>query len=308
MSTQPNSFTTSRAHLNVLSHLITVSQFLGNIAVDLAIIGVTFILWKLFWHSLNKLSIRNVQNGRDEPVGSGEPIWNNVKSLHRIIKNLTLTEGNYVLEQCGFEAFTYLFFLRRFSHLMAIFTLTDLFVWIPYQLIFTNPAAFSLVSTSSSNYLFRTFYTLWITVAVLYGLNDMKAYLRLLLKHKLFRNTNLSVNMLNNLKSKTVYLHFARENRKLDLLEVKTRLVEKLRVEDSILGIIELPNNSKKIELEYDYKIFSLVRHIGLHNFSALWKLFKLSPTDALRNSLRDRFERLYNPGGRKGRGIDRFV
>jgi len=30
------------------------------------------------------------------------------------------------------------------------------------------------------------------------------------------------------------------------------------------MGIIELPNNSKKIELEYEYKIFSLVKWIGV--------------------------------------------
>lgn len=130
---------------------------------------------------------------------------------------------------------------------MAIFTITDIFVWIPYQLLFTDPSEFSLVTTSSTNYLFRTFYTLWITVVVLYGINDMKYYLRLLLKNKLFRNADTRLNLLNSLKSKTAYIHFLGENRKLDVLDVKTRLVEKLRIEDSILGIIELPNNSKKI-------------------------------------------------------------
>ena len=126
------------------------------------------------------------------------------------MKNLTLTENGHVMEQCGFEAFTYLFFLRRFVHLMAIFTISDIFVWIPYQLLFTDPSSFSLVTTSSSNYLFRTFYTLWITVVVLYGINDMKYYLRVLLKHKLFRNEDMGINLVNNLKSKTAYLHFLR--------------------------------------------------------------------------------------------------
>ena len=126
------------------------------------------------------------------------------------MKNLTTTENGFVMEQCGFEAFAYLFFLRRFIHLMAIFTLTDIFVWVPYQLLFTDPSAFSLVTTSSSNYLFRTFYTLWVTVVVLYGVNDMKYYLRLLLKHKLFRNQDNRLNLLNSLKSKTVYVHFSR--------------------------------------------------------------------------------------------------
>ena len=53
---------------------------------------------------------------------------------------------------------------------MAIFTITDLCVWLPYQWLFVDSAEFSLVTTSSSNYLFRTFYTIWITVVVLFGI------------------------------------------------------------------------------------------------------------------------------------------
>lgn len=98
---------------------------------------------------------------------------------------------------------------------MAIFTLTDLFIWVPYLLIFDEPEQFSLISTDNSNYLFRTFYTLWITVAVLYGLHDMKVYLRLLLKSRLFHSPNASENIVNNIKSKTMYIHFSGENRKL---------------------------------------------------------------------------------------------
>lgn len=120
-----------------------------------------------------------------------------------------MNETGYVQEQCGFEAFTYLFFLRRMIHLMGIFTLTDIFIWVPYLLIFSENEKFSLVSTENSNYLFRTFYTLWITVAILYALSDMKNYLRLLLKNKLFHSHNLDANIVNNLKAKTVYIHFA---------------------------------------------------------------------------------------------------
>lgn len=104
MSSNPQlqSFTTSSAHLTVLSHLISLPAFIGNLLFDLGIIVVTLLLWKIFWHSLNKLSIRNVNTGRDEPIGQGESIWNNVKCLHQILKNLTVTENGYLMEQCGF--------------------------------------------------------------------------------------------------------------------------------------------------------------------------------------------------------------
>lgn len=227
---EPHSFTTSKAHLNVSNNYITFADFLGNIALALIIVLVSAILWKIFWHSLNKLSIRNLKTGRDEPIGPTEPISNSIKCLYRILKSLSINENGYVMDTCGFEAFTYLFFLRRFIHLMAIFTFTDIFIWMPYLFIFNDDGEYSLASAPSSNYLFRTFYTLWITIAVLYSLSEMKNYLRLLLKHRLFRNLDTRKTIVNNLKSKTVYVHFAREPRKLDLLEVKTRLVERLRV------------------------------------------------------------------------------
>ena len=94
---QLQTFTTSSAKLNISSRLITLPAFIGNLAFDLGIIAVTLVCWKLFWHSLNKLSIRNLNTGREEPIGQGESIWNNIKSLHLILKNLTLTESGYLM-------------------------------------------------------------------------------------------------------------------------------------------------------------------------------------------------------------------
>ena len=90
-ATELQTFTTSKAHLQVFEQLIPFSQFLLNVIFDLGLIVATCILWKLFWHSLNKLSIRNIKNGRDQPIGQGETILNNLKALYRIMKNLTLT-------------------------------------------------------------------------------------------------------------------------------------------------------------------------------------------------------------------------
>lgn len=136
MSSSQQSFTTSKAILNLENNLITLGEFIGNIALALAVIIVAALLWKIYWHSLNKLTIRNINNSRDEPIGPGHSIIDNIKCLHRILKNLTTSEKGYVQDQCGFEAFTYLFFLKRMIHLMAIFTLTDLFIWVPYMVIF----------------------------------------------------------------------------------------------------------------------------------------------------------------------------
>jgi len=64
---------------------------------DIGIMVAGVVLWKLFWHTLNKLSIRNLNTGRDEPVGQGESIWSNLKCLHVILKNLTMTESGYLM-------------------------------------------------------------------------------------------------------------------------------------------------------------------------------------------------------------------
>lgn len=68
---QLQTFTTSSAHLNISSHLITLPAFIGNLAFDFGIMAATLLLWKVFWHTLNKLSIRNLNTGRDEPIGQG---------------------------------------------------------------------------------------------------------------------------------------------------------------------------------------------------------------------------------------------
>jgi hypothetical protein len=94
---QLQTFTTSSAHLNISSHLISLPAFIGNLAFDLGIMVATIVLWKFLWHNLNKLSIRNLNTGRDEPVGQGESIWSNLRCLHLILKNLTMTESGYLM-------------------------------------------------------------------------------------------------------------------------------------------------------------------------------------------------------------------
>jgi hypothetical protein len=126
--------------------------------------------------------------GVEVTIGRDCHVFKVVKALHKLIKNLSSLNHNYFMSQCGFEAFSYLFFLRRFTHLMAILTITDICILIPYQLFFNDLATFSFVSIDSdSNSLFRTFYTLWISIAVLYSIYEMKKYLRLMLKHRLLR-------------------------------------------------------------------------------------------------------------------------
>lgn len=203
-----SSFTTSRAILNVQNNSISVGQFIASLFwLDVGLIIAGLVFWRVFWYQINKLKIWDLKHGVDVTIGKESPVFKAVKALNKLIKNISSLNQNYVLSQCGFEAFSYLFFLRRMTHLMAILTITDLCILIPYQLYFNDLSTFSLVSIdSSSNFLFRTFYTLWVTIAVLYSLSEMKKYLRLMLKHRLLRGEK---RLLNNLKTKTVLIHFS---------------------------------------------------------------------------------------------------
>lgn len=240
-----SSFTTSKATLNVETNFISVPEFIGNIFLDLGLIVLSVILWRFFWYSLNKLQIWDLKRGEFTLVGRDGSLVRAVKSLYRILKNMSSLKNSYVMDQCGFEAYAYLYFLRRFTHLMAILTLTDLCLWVPYQLYFNEPDKFSLTSMDSTdNQLFRTFYMLWVSIAVLYTTKEMKKYLKLMLKHRLMRSPQKH---LNNLKSKTVFIHFVGEKERISELELRVRLVETLKVEDSILACMEIENNSRKI-------------------------------------------------------------
>lgn len=89
---------------------------------------------------------------------------------------------------------------------MAILAITDFCIWVPYQLYFNHLDDFSLAyMNSEGNQLFRTFYTLWVSIAVLYTLKETKTYLRIRLKHRLLRG---EYRLVNNLKTKTVLIHF----------------------------------------------------------------------------------------------------
>jgi hypothetical protein len=70
---------------------------------------------------------------------------------------------------------------------------------------------------------------------VLYNIQEMKKYLRLVLKNRLLR---VDRRLLNNLKTKTVLVHFSGEERRIDAIELKTRLIEKLKIEDTIIASI----------------------------------------------------------------------
>ena len=72
-------------------------------------------------------------------------------------------------------------------------------------------------------------------------------------------------------------MRFIGENRRIDPLELRTRLVEQLKIEDTVLACLELPSNSRHISVEYEYLIYKLVQEIGLENFRPIWKFFKAS-------------------------------
>jgi hypothetical protein len=132
-----DSFTTSKFRLDVKDNFISVGQFIASIFwLDIALVLAGLILWKFFWYDLNKLKIWDIKYGIDVTIGKDTPIWRVIKCLHKAIKNLSSLNHNYFMETCGFEAYSFLFFQKRFAHLMFVLTITDICVLIPYELFF----------------------------------------------------------------------------------------------------------------------------------------------------------------------------
>jgi len=100
-----SSFTSSKVTLNVSNNNITATQFLTYIFVlDLGLIIAGCLLWRLLWYSINQLKIWEIKHGKDINIGSQSEssIFNAIKALHRIIKNLRSIDNNYVIHVCGF--------------------------------------------------------------------------------------------------------------------------------------------------------------------------------------------------------------
>jgi hypothetical protein len=102
MSATSQSFTTSKATLAMRENIISIGEFIGNIFLDLGLIALSLALWTFFWYSLNKLKIWDLKRGENVTIGPDSTIIRVVKSLYRILKNISNLKGNYIIEQCGF--------------------------------------------------------------------------------------------------------------------------------------------------------------------------------------------------------------
>ena len=154
-------------------------------------------------------------------------------------------KGDFLIQNYGFQYYTYLMFLRRLCLIMGILIITDLCIWIPYCLFFQPFSQFSLITMpSAGNNDFRTFYTIWVAFIVLYGLHDLKIYLYTMFMYKTFRSDNRIVN---NLKTKTLHMQFI--NSRFDSTtsikaELQKYLVEDMQQQDRVLAVKQIPIES----------------------------------------------------------------
>ena len=184
---------------------ISIPHFLMNCGFDIAIILISFIIWKYLWLSTNKLTIKVVRDDTDYSIGPQTNVFTLFHHVRDIVKQMIGLDDCYLITKCGFEYYTYLFFLRRLALLMAILIITDLCIWIPFMLFFHGSGSFSLITMPiGNNNDFRAFYTIWVAFIITYGMHDMKKYLTAQLKHRLYRQNPKAT--LNNLKAKTLHM------------------------------------------------------------------------------------------------------
>ena len=119
--------------------------------IDVGLVIFSFIVWRFLWIHLNILEIKDIyptEGTSNVRLHDFKSLIRGFKCLRKIMTNLSNLKS-YIEFQCGFEAFTYLFFLRRLIHIMAVLTITDICVWIPYQLYFQDFNQFSLITMPS---------------------------------------------------------------------------------------------------------------------------------------------------------------
>ena len=82
------------------------------------------------------MKIPNVKTGINLTIGPETSSISIVKHIRAILKEMIGMGDNTLISRCGYEYFTYIFFLRRLCLLMAILIVTDICVWMPYCLFF----------------------------------------------------------------------------------------------------------------------------------------------------------------------------
>lgn len=127
-------------------------------ALDIGIILVGLLIWRLLWVPTHKMKVPHLSSGVDYVIGDSSSAMGGstptlvmlVKSIKSLLKEMIGMGDNTIIRKCGYEYFSYIFFLRRLCLLMAILIITDLCVWLPYFLFFQPLSQFSLVTMDST--------------------------------------------------------------------------------------------------------------------------------------------------------------
>lgn len=102
MSASNSFITTGNVKLNVTdSNFISLNQFLTFLLLDLGLVLLSFILWRILWYSLNRLSIWDIKLSRNIVIGAGSSLIGCLKCLYRIAKSVAQID-NYLIAKCGF--------------------------------------------------------------------------------------------------------------------------------------------------------------------------------------------------------------
>jgi hypothetical protein len=121
------------------SGFVTPNSFYVFILANLLLIVICILLWTKVWLGTHQLYLPDGNFIPDDlkqlqPPGDSRHIYfSGCRQIFQLIRHIiTEFDHEYIITNLGFEAFTYLAFLRRTTMLMAVFCILDICVWFPY--------------------------------------------------------------------------------------------------------------------------------------------------------------------------------
>ncbi len=159
----------------------SVLLFFGVCLECITIVFIGFYLFKKLWLQKKryifiptdkKMFPNQIQDIKIDDIQKGIVIF--LKLLYKL-------DANYWISKCGFEAYTYLYYLRTIMMVLIIFILISFSINVPYAVIFLNQdwySSFSMINHSfHAN--FQIFFVYVFAIIFLFSMLKMRYCLKI---------------------------------------------------------------------------------------------------------------------------------
>lgn len=219
----------------------TVGPFFITLGFYLFWVVVVLILWNFLWLSPYPVTL-------PEPNGSSTKISNIIQAtqyFYRLVfKNFS---NEFFLQHCGFEAFSYIYFLKRTFLMLLVFFLLSFLFGIPFSLISSHRDILSSFDLEDDLYklYFQMVFLILFTVIFYQNLFTFKVFLA-----NTYQNHKLSRPDLFKLQEKTLRFKGFSKNQSLAAFQQKIKESLPIGEKDVEIHAILIPNTLNLLDLE----------------------------------------------------------